>query len=282
MRALDAIWVEEEDQSNSLAKLREHAIRLCLASNEVAQKSGEVGWAALENNLHMAASLIDIDADTDLRQTSFMCRPASDYEDLLSEITRKHLAGVVVFNLCWTAYEVAVELANAPEKSRQPKGALGRDLLIGLEYNFRIPFLRDCLERSMQFVDCADAEFVYLRRLYCEGHFAGAAAELMRCFRNQVVHGKVKQPDLFYLRDDADQDVDNDPLIVRFRHQIRLVLLITQCLALMAVDPTEEISDWSESDAEDRSSYGGELRPATDVLASLHFNFSPLPLFEWS
>jgi hypothetical protein len=277
MRALDSLWGAADGAG--LAPLREHIVRLCLAADTIERGSGSASWAAISGNLHMAASLTDIGADTDLRGGSFMCGSAADYEDALSEITRKHLAGVIVFNLCWSAYEGAVGIASSHLEMRQPKGARGRELLRGVGPHC-LPHLQTCLRSSSDFAVGGDPELAEFRSLLVSGEIAAAAAEFLRCFRNRVVHGALGQPEPEDWGRHTDYAVDADPVIVRFRHHIRLVLLLTQFLMAEAVDPAEMLPSWSGPLLPGETAFGGDELPADEVLRTLHCDVSALPLFD--
>ena len=154
--AFDVVWLKESDPTG-LIDLHEHMVRLCMLSNELAERFSPLRDPVYENLL-LAASLTNITADTDLQNTTMMCRPAAEYEAVHSQLTENHVAGVIVTSVVWTAYECAVEAVAGNLSKRSPKGATGRDLLYRQfgDRPFTVPLMK--LMRRMR-------NFIFLSRL---------------------------------------------------------------------------------------------------------------------
>jgi hypothetical protein len=142
-KALDPVWQDIPSHS-SLISLHDHVVRLCLTIGELARGSSQSSWSAVMANLHQAASLEDLFAETDIQHTSWMCSPAAAYEAVNREVAEKHLAGILIFNLVWTAYECAIEAAHGALGSTG-KGARGREWFLSRFGDKPFPLLRECV-----------------------------------------------------------------------------------------------------------------------------------------
>lgn len=256
--ALDPIW-RGSKPDGPLINLRLHVTRLCFVADELRVRCGEAGWEAISENLHLAASLRNLQADTDLSGNNYLCSSAADFDEALSILSERHLAGIVVFNLCWSAYEGAVELAAGPSQGRRPKGALGRDLLRIQHGDAHFPWLKDCLLASIEFFAPRVLDTPELRTLLQEGALAAVAAELLRCFRNDVAHGSLARPHPEDWGKGSEYRIDEEPAILRFRHHTRLLLLLIQIMILQTNATIVELSQVSEG-----------WTPAADVVMQLH------------
>jgi hypothetical protein len=191
--ALDPIWLSPESGAG-LVELRLHVTRLCFVADELRIRCNDERWGAVSENLHLAASLRNLQADTDLTGHNYLCSAAVDYDEALSILSERHLAGIIMFNLCWSAYEGAVELAAGADQGRQPKGALGRDILCANRGDAHFPRLRQCLLASIDFIKPGAFDMPKARAMIRDGMLAGVAGELLRSFRNEVAHGTLARP----------------------------------------------------------------------------------------
>ena len=256
--ALDAIWLKRVDPTG-LIELHDHMVRLCMVCNELAERYSPP-WAPVYENLLLAASLTDISADTDLQNTTFMCRPAAEYEAVHSQLTEKHVAGMIVTSFVWTAYECAVEAVAGKSASRRPKGALGRNLLFNQFGDHPFPYLRDCVLRAIG-VTLVPPPFSseIAKTILAEGAWAAIGAEQLREFRNAMIHGKLRKPEPRNWGDEPVSEYANDPSIMQFEPNVRLILLLIQILALCDTDPDDQLSGWRL-----------ETDPAHLLLSQLH------------
>ncbi len=186
-QALDCMWGPE--LGNGMIPLREHITRL---SSVAADLSGP--WSGVADNLHYAASIEDLSADTDIHATSGWCSTAYEFEVAHSALTERFVAGVIVFNLVWSAYECAVEVAAGAAGEKRPKGALGRDLLRSVEN--RLPYLRVALYEAIGLCERENTAFptAAMRQMIKSASLEGIAAEHLRVFRNALVHGAIPKP----------------------------------------------------------------------------------------
>lgn len=252
--ALDPIWRGSEADS-PLINLRLHVSRLCFVANELRIRCGEDGWEAKSENLHLAASLRNLRRTPTFPATT-MCGAAADFDEALSILSERHLAGIIVFNLCWSAYEGVVELVAGPSQGRRPKGALGRDLLRSQYGDEHFPWLKHCLLASVEFFAPNILETPELRTIVHENALAAVAAELLRSFRNDVAHGRPHPEDW---GKGSEYKIDEEPAILRFHHHTRLLLLLIQIMMLQTDAALVELSQVSDSWAS-----------ATDVVTQLH------------
>lgn len=256
--ALDAIWLKRVEPTG-LIELHDHMVRLCMVCNELAERYSPP-WAPVYENLLLASSLTDISADTDLQNTTIMCRPAAEYEAVHSQLTEKHVAGMIVTSFVWTAYECAVEAVAGESESRRPKGALGRNLLLDQFGDHPFPHLRDCVLRAIG-VTLVPPPFSSetAKTILAEGAWAAIGAEHLREFRNAMIHGKLRKPEPRNWGDEPVSAYANDPSIMQFEPNVRLILLLIQILALCDTDPDNELSGWRL-----------EVDPAHVLLSQLH------------
>lgn len=258
-KALDPIW-HDRDASRGMIDLHEHIRRSWLVLNEFSGWAKGDGWDAVAQNLHLAACLTDVFANTDLDGSSMWCRSAAAYERANEEVTVKHLAGLIVFNLVWTAYECAVEVASKTTSLKIPRGAKGRDLLSQLARGRHFPYLKvaflDALDVVPKTTDLSRRE---MRIALAEGFWPAAAAEHLRQFRNRVVHGEVSKPQPGDWEDEPNYSADDDPAIRQFPVNIRLTMMLIQILATTAVDDDDELNAWS-----------ADAQPAGLIFQQLH------------
>jgi hypothetical protein len=257
--AVDPIW-KDVDVPDGLLNLHDHLKRLCRVTHEIGMGPFGAGWEAVSANLHLACSLTDVFADTDIDGTSMWCGPAADYEDANSEVAVKHLAGLIVFSLVWTAYECAIEALDQSPAKFSPKGARGRDLLSLIARDRPFPFLRAVLSEALGIVP-GSTDFTHpdMRRLVRTGHWAGIGGEHLRQFRNRVMHGQVRKPEPEDWGSRSEYVADRDPALRQFHVNIRLTSLLIQILAMDTLEPADELEGWLS-----------EPHPAEMVLTQLH------------
>ena len=259
--ALDPVWREEPKQEGGMIPLRTHMSRLCLAANELLQRGSAAEWYGVSQHLHLAASLNDLSADTDLDGAGAYCRPAAEFDEANTEVAEKYLAGFIVFNLAWAAYEGAVEIVSEPFGMKQPKGARGRDLLVQLFGDKRFPHLRTAVLEAFELRNssCGAFNTAEMRRMIATGSMAGIGAEHLRGFRNAVAHGDIAKPMPGDWGDNSRYCADNDPHIRKFHANTRIALLLTQMLMRSTLGETDELCAWMSVP-----------QPACLVLTQLH------------
>ena len=258
-RPLDPIWTEDDLESGMIG-LREHVTRLCQVAYNLAAVQIPGPWNAVGENLQLAASLEDIAANTDIRNTTMMCRPAAEYEAHNSDLAERHLAGVVVTTLVWMAYEAAVTCVIGESALGRPKGALGRDVLL-LDFGERtFPFLRSAVTDAITSSGLqSELAGPTTRRLLRSGSWAAIGAEHLRVFRNAMIYGQIRKPSPDDWIDEMQECGGANGAIARFAPNIRLTLLLIQALAALVIMPDEHIHDWNFRD-----------RPAGELIGLLH------------
>jgi hypothetical protein len=260
-RALDPVWRHKPEHVDGMIPLREHMTRLCLLADELSHWGSSGDWHGVSENLHLAASLNDLSADTDIDGTSMWCGSAAEFEDANSEVAEKHLAGVIIFSLVWAAYELAVEIASEPFGMKQPKGARGRELLVQLLGDKHFPHLRSAVLAAFELyggrgINLSTRE---MRRMIAMGSLAGIGAEHLREFRNAVAHGAMIKPLPEDWGDKSEYCPDEDPAIRQFHVNTRIALLLIQILMRSTLNPHDELKGWLS-----------EPQSAVLVLTQLH------------
>ncbi|TCP64810.1 hypothetical protein [Sphingomonas sp. PP-CE-1G-424] len=257
--AVDPVW-NDVDEVDELVGLREHVRRLSRAMAELSFRQA-AAWNDVAYNLKLAYSVTDVFADTDMDGTSAYCRPAAEYEAADDEFTEKHLAATIIFSFAWTAYERAIE---AVEPARAGRGAKGRDLASA---NTRhLPYLRrTLLDAAALAGDGTDFGRREMRRMLALGSLPGVAAEHLRQFRNRLTHGDLRKPEPKDWGDESRWIVDEDPHLLQFHVNIRLVLLLIQLLAFDVAGTAPPPVDFDPDDPERNEEDLGLLHCRNDI-----------------
>ncbi len=263
--ALDPIWQTEFYRPCEMIPLRDHMRRVYYAAEgllDLGHSSEWIQWQVASNYLFLAASLNDLSADTDIDGSSMWCNPAAEFEYSHSETVEKHLAGFIVFNMVWTAYEATVKVASLPYGMNEPAGARGKKLLEELIGGGHFPYLRQAvfealiLKSGFKLSDRCQREIDKLINL---GFFSALGAEYLREFRNALVHGDLNKPLPTDWGGRSRFRSDDDPAIRQFHANIRVALLLIQILMRSTVNVDDELSAGLSSP-----------QPAETLLTQLH------------
>jgi hypothetical protein len=211
---------------------------------------------------------------------NFMCGSAVDFDEAHSEVAAKYLAGVIVFNLVWGAYEWAIEIVSGPAARKRGKGARGRDLVYRVLGDRHFPYLRQATFRALELGRMKAAKFrtPEMQRFLAAGSLAGIGAEYLREFRNALVHGSLRKPEPEDWGEKSEYRADDDPDIIQFHANTRLTLLLIQILMRSVSEGGEELTAWFSDPA-----------PAALALTQLHcplpekggLPFQDAPLLQW-
>ena len=274
-RALDPVWQDKSSGTGGMILLQEHIKRLHTVANEMLYRGESDKWQIVSEHLSLAASLLDLSVDTDIYNTGMWCRPAAEFDEANCEVAAKYVASVSVFNLVWTAYEATVIAAsegidvNLPES----KGARGRELLKKDMVDKHFPCLRQVVFSAIELRQGFEIDYGSkgMRCLIKKGYIAAIGAEHLRCFRNAVVHGEIRQP----MPDDwgelSKYIADNDPALRQFHFNIRITLLLIQILMRKTLRVDYELAGWTSN------SQSGSLLLTQLHCESLHGDQLDLP-----
>jgi hypothetical protein len=220
--------------TRQLLPLRDHMVALFRAvvaagSEEQFEGFGRADdpWPGVIYALQMAAALEDVFADpsyVDDSEAALWCRPAWDSDEEDREAASKYAAALIIFNFVWTAYEAAVETSakglylkdKMPVRARrlfQAEPHLSADTAV-FDVSYRVA-RQICarLPAIKQSVEDIEKKFGLTS--------AAAAAELVRLFRNYIVHGADPMP-----------VGSSRAACARFYSITRLLLLLIQLLVL--------------------------------------------------
>ena len=240
-RVLDPVWRENGD-SGIMVPLREHIVRLQSVASDLPRE-----WQVVSEHLRLAASIKDISVDTDLEDNGVWCGTAAEFDAANDEVAAKFVAGSIVFNLVWTAYEAAVEGVSGAFVKGLPngKGARGREIFRRLGDNNHFPSLRqavfDAFMRDRKSKEDISDE---MRCALKEKNIAVIGAERLRSFRNALVHGDIRKPEPGDWGVESTYKADNDPDIGQFHNNIRITLILIQILMRSTLKANEELSGW--------------------------------------
>jgi hypothetical protein len=250
--------------TRELRPIREHIRALIHALSSCGVKEllegGVDPWPGTLYSLQMAASIEDIFVDPsfiDESEAAFWCSSAWKYDEEQREQASKYVAALTVFNFVWIAYESAIEdaLGTSFPKDKQPvrarkflQTANGSDVTKIPAFSASYKAARHISGR----ISAIRSEITDIETKYkLDG--AAAAAELVRIFRNHVVHGR-----------DGTPLSTGSTMVSHFYSMSRLLLLLIQIIAVHAL--REKSTNISLSIIDDEQ---GEL-PADRVLFNLH------------
>lgn len=184
-------------------------------------------WPGVCYPLQMAASIEDVFADPSIIDDSeswAWCSPAWESDEEHREQASKYVAGLTIFNFVWMAYEDAIRESHISQyrKDKLPVQARKHfadhsdrtdDMpLLALSYRLARHL---CLQDDVLTDEIGKIEGTYGLK------GASAAAELVRVFRNYIIHGSDPIP-IDYL--------PGDWAFARFYAMSRLLLLLIQTL----------------------------------------------------
>lgn len=218
----------------SFRPLREHIaelVRVILSAGHAGQLPGAEdayeAWPGVCYPLQMAASIEDVFADpsiTDDSDSWAWCSPAWESDEEDREQASKYVAGLTIFNFVWMAYEDAIRESSITQyrKDKLPVQARkhfadhadrAEDMPL-LAFSYRLA-RHCCLEDDVLTDDIGKIEETYGLK------GASAAAELVRIFRNYIIHGSDPIP-IYHL--------PGGWAFARFYAMSRLLLLLIQTL----------------------------------------------------
>lgn len=253
--------------STELLPLRGHmaelyrAILVCGSEGVFPDQEASVfAWPGVTEALQLAASIEDVFADpsfTDDSEAALWCRPAYERDQEEREAASKYAAALITFNFVWNAYERAIELSAGGAFGKDKIAARGRKIfreepaLTG-----RISALRGCytvarricIRREKLSADIEKTESAY------EMNLAERSAELVRVFRNYIVHG-----------DDGSPIEGAGHACARIYAVVRLLLILIQLLLLRGADGGVAVYSSVNADEDQESPV-----PAGLFLANLH------------
>lgn len=191
-------------------------------------------WPGVIYALQMAGGLEDLSTDPTYAnddESSLWCEPVADREAEERELASKYTAALIMFNFAWAAYEAAIEISAKEEFAKDKLPVRARRILeaeavdaskiTGLEVSYKVA--RKVCGR----VTTMESEIGLIETKYgLTG--AAAAADLVRIFRNHIVHGGDSLP------------VESVAPCYRFYAITRVLLLLIQYLVLRRVTQPEE------------------------------------------
>lgn len=221
--------------TGNLRPLREHMgalIQAILSCGHVGLiDGGQDPWPGTLYSLHMAVSIEDVFVDpayTDESSSGLYCDSAWEFDEEQREASSKYVAALTIFNFIWMAYEEAIGYCLGENFSKDKPAVQSRKFLNGTEEKHETKIAsfnavykataRICGKRS----GLKNGIDLIQSRYRLEG--ASAAAELMRLFRNHVVHG-----------DDSTPLSGGSTTVAHFYASATLLLMLIQILILHRV-----------------------------------------------
>lgn len=185
----DCLWHSQTYVQNStyLAPLRTHLLRLMRIVANLEYRSG---LDAVYFNLHSAASLNAIGLYTDVYADSSMCNSAGERDEAFSKVNRHFVSGQLVFQSVWNAFEIAgseVLLNNrkaSTQAVRHRLSSFGHKPIFGFKETFH-----DTLENAKKYINF---DHRALKESVQAGSLISVSAELLRQFRNSLLHGRIQ------------------------------------------------------------------------------------------
>lgn len=225
----DALWECRTRLSDSafLAPLRTHALRVHRLISSLSNMGHiKAPWDGVHHNLHQAFSLQSLGLYTDLYGDTQWCRPAYEYEKAVSEVKERFVAGQLVFQGAWNAFEIAGEALFSNGKSPSTQAVRHRlershQPILGLR-----EALFDAFEKAKPHIRTTHPAF---KEAIASGSVLSISAELLRQFRNDLLHGKIQNMEPRDWGEEAD-DKTCQTQTELFHAQIRLVLFLLQAI----------------------------------------------------
>ena len=216
-------------------------------------------WPGVIYALQLAGGIDDVASDPTFvndDESSFYCEPVADREDEERELASKYTAAFIMFNFAWSAYEAAIEISATGEFPKDKLPVRARKIL-AIEANDASKITELDASYKLARIICGrvttlESELGLIETKY---RLAGppAAAELVRIFRNYIVHGGDILP------------VDSVMPCYRLYAVTRVVLLLIQYLVLRRVTrPAEGVL--LSANLEELGS-----EPAESVMRNLHY-----------
>lgn len=194
----DALWASRTKVSDGayLAPLRTHALRV----------------------LRLISSLSNM---------GHLNPPWYEYEKAVSEVKERFVAGQLVFQGAWNALEIAGEALFSHGKKptsqavRHKFERFGHQPIFGLK-----EAMFEAHSRACTYINTQERPF---KEAIAAGSYLGISAELLRQFRNGILHGKIQSLEP---RDwgEASDDKTCQTQTELFHAQIRLVLFLLQAI----------------------------------------------------
>lgn len=236
----DALWAGRTRVSRRsyLAPLRSHALRVLRVISSLSNGRGSSPvWDGVYHNLHQAVSLQSVGLYTDVHGDSQWCRPGYEYDKAISEVKERFVAGQLVFQGAWNAFELAGGALFLTGKSpttqavRHKLADGGHQPIYGLR-----EALFEAYQTSKKYIDIKHPAF---REALVSGSDLSIAAELLRQFRNGVLHGKIESLEpLDWGPGSEDRSCQKQTEL--FQAQTRLILFLLQAI-IARVEANHEV-----------------------------------------
>lgn len=214
-----------------LVKLKDHALRLLRVLGNLADNGSDEIWKPVYVNLHLAVSLESIGSYTDVHGDSLMCDTAARHDAARSRITERFVAGQLAFQNGWNAFELAGSALFAPNKNistqsvRHVLEKFSHRPLYGLQ-----AAVFDAQREAMQYIDVRHSAY---REAIEARSLLAISAEILRQFRNGLLHGKIQAMCADGWDANTDERVLNQQTEL-FHTQMRLVLFLLQSIIAKA------------------------------------------------
>lgn len=150
-----------------------------------------------------------------------------EYDKAVSEVKERFVAGQLVFHGAWNAFEIAGEALFLHGKKptsqavRHKLERFGHQPIFGLK-----EALFEAHSQACTYINVQEKPF---KEAVASGSYLGVSAELLRQFRNGILHGKIQSLEPRDWGEDSD-DKTCDTQTELFHAQIRLVLFLLQAI----------------------------------------------------
>ena len=241
----DMLWSSRIhiSKDTKLTPLRTHTLRLLRVLGNLADNRAHPAWHGVYVNLHTAASLQSIELYTDVHGEGLMCSSMADYDNAVSRVKERFVAGKLVFQGAWNSFEIAGNtLFNGPKKAttqavRHELAKSGHKPFFGLQESL--------FEAHRYVATYIDTKHTAYREAIASGNHLCIAAELLRQFRNGILHGNIQDlapEDWGPMSKDKTHELQTE----LFHTQIRLVLFLLQ--AIIAKVAPKHMMVWPNDD----------------------------------
>ena len=233
----ELLWSEKEplamlwssrirlSKNRSLDSLWAHTLRLLRILADLDCQGNSNKWEAVYIHLHSAASIERIGVNSDIHGDGLYCNTAAEHDDAMSRVKSHFLAGALVFQCAWNAFENAGKALSKKENAASTQ-AIRHKLAEG-GYRPMYGFEKTVLDAHRTGNRYIDVNHKAYRESIALGSYLCIAAEQLRQFRNGILHGEIQAMDPFGWDPDSKDQTHEDQTEL-FHTHIRLILFLLQ------------------------------------------------------
>ncbi len=191
-----------------------------------------VRWGTISQQLLFAASIQSMQVDSDIQNSSWMCRGAAEWEDKYSEFLNLYLHKVTMFMWIWGSFEATVDLVCEPKRTASYRRAIDYIKLHPITHE--LTGISRVVEKALKLLRFLEPELHtrILNNVDKENEQHYMPLHICSILRNQLLHGKWAPSEFLETCPNCNRNVslENEPRIQLLDELNRLCLLCIQTL----------------------------------------------------